>query len=669
MGVKVSVVVPVSEPGPDDDAFDACVRSLLEQSMPSDEYEVIFADDRSGDGTRERLDAVAAVRPNVRVLHLEHAGSPARGRNVGLAVAQGEYVYLLGQRDRLARVALEVMYRSAVETDADVLIGRLVSGDNPPPRAFTRNRERADILRDRLLGLPTAHKLFRRAFLDARDIRFPDIEPDLSEQAFVVKAYLTAKVIAVLADHICCHLGPSPEGPVDPAAHASGIRAVLDVIDAHSDPGDQRDRMYAHWFRTGVLRLLGGRPWLSARPDQRAALFASLRELTRERFPEELDRHLPVHLRARAVLVRSGEPGRLVALSEAFRGTSVRAELRDVRWEDGSLTMDLAVEIVDAHGAPLTFRAEGDRLFWTPPISDLVLPAALADVTDAVSRARMEVYIRHIDTGLIFFIPVSGEVCRSQDADRVRVWAVGRARLDVGTAAFGRPLRSGEWEVHVRMHSGAQQARTRVAGQHGAQLSCVGVLAGEPRKLVIPCWSEQRELSVCVEPRSFSESIVLVSPGASVTHREGHVFVVLPVPYVPPSGGPPAELVLRQIASRGRVIAIPALVEPGVPGRFPGQLVAKVPVRRLPGEGHIGPGLWAPRLRIDGKEVDLRFVLEMGRAGRARVQAGGEPGMLSTRRSLLGRLATHLPGGRHAVRLAHKLQQRYLPTPPPDHGS
>ena len=80
----------------------------------------------------------------------------------------------------------------------------------------------------------------------------------------------------------------------------------------------------------------------------------------------------------------------------------------------------------------------------------------------------MEVYIRHVDYGLIFFLPVSGEMCRSREGERVRLWAVGRARLDVGTAGLGRPLRSGEWEVHVRMHSGAHQARTRVAGHRGA---------------------------------------------------------------------------------------------------------------------------------------------------------------------------------------------------------
>ncbi|MDH2428828.1 glycosyltransferase family A protein [Sphaerisporangium sp. TRM90804] len=665
MGVKVSVVVPVSEPGPDDDAFDACVRSLLEQSMPSGEYEVIFADDRSGDGTRERLDAVAAVRPNVRVLHLEPTGTPSHGRNVGLAVAQGEYVYLLNQRDRLERVALEMMYRTAVETDADVLIGRLVCGDGPPPRAFARNRERADLLGDRLLALPTAHKLFRKAFLDRRAIRFADVEPELSEQAFVVKAYLTAKVVAILADHVCCHLGPVPETLPDPAAYVQGVRTVLDVIDAHSDPGEERERLYAHWFRTSVLRPLGGRRLLSARPERRASMLAALRELTLQRFPEELDRHLPVYQRARAVLVRSGELGRLTALSEASRGTALQAELRDVCWDESILTMDLAAEIVAADGTPMTFQADGDRLLWTPPIEGVTLPPSLADVTEAVSRARMEVYIRHAEYGGIFFIPVSGEVCRAREGDRVRVWAVGRARLDVGSAAAGRPLRSGEWEVHVRMHSGAQQARTRVAGHRGATLSCVGVLAGRPRKLIIPCWSERRELSVYVEPKSFADSIVLVSPGASVTHRQGHVFLVLPVPYVPPSGGPPAELLLRQLTGRGRVITVPALVEPGVPGRYPGQLVAKVGVRRLPGEGHLGPGLWAPQIRVEDRELDLRFLLEMNRSGRAAIRPAADPSTPATRTTPVARLLSRLPGGRHATRLAQTLQQRYLPPEPP----
>src|SRR5687768_1853220 len=120
MGVKVSVVVPVSNPG---DTANACIHSAVEQSMSPEEFEVIFADDGSDDGTRQRLAMVAGAWPNVRVLHLPPTGSPMRGRNAALEVAKGEYVYLMGQTDRLERTALERMYERAMATDADILVG------------------------------------------------------------------------------------------------------------------------------------------------------------------------------------------------------------------------------------------------------------------------------------------------------------------------------------------------------------------------------------------------------------------------------------------------------------------------------------------------------------------------------------------------------------------
>ena len=46
--LKVSVIVPVYNPGPN---IDECIESLLGQTLPPDEYEVIFVDDGSSDGT------------------------------------------------------------------------------------------------------------------------------------------------------------------------------------------------------------------------------------------------------------------------------------------------------------------------------------------------------------------------------------------------------------------------------------------------------------------------------------------------------------------------------------------------------------------------------------------------------------------------------------------
>ncbi|MER6946333.1 glycosyltransferase family 2 protein [Nonomuraea sp. NPDC000554] len=663
MGVKVSVIVSVHNPG---DTADACIRSVLEQTLRAEEYEVVFVDDGSTDGIAERLDTVAAVRRNVRVLHLPHSGSPMVGRNVALAAAKGEYVYLMDQRDRLERDALHRMYERAVETDADVLIGRLVRDSGPPVPGFERSKARADILRDRLLTLITPHKLYRRAFLEEHELGFAVPGGRIAEQAFVVRAYLQAKVIAVLADQPCCHLGERAEPEEDPQVVVAELRALLSAIDEHVGEGRPRERMYGYWYRSTVLRPLLSQRFATSSVD-RGLHFRLVRELMEERFPERLDRHLPVHYRALATLVRAGRLDQVVVLANSSKRAGLLADLNEVRWDAHVLVLGLTVEVLAGDGEPTRFRTDGDRLYWSPPrsIDDDLLPDSVKDVTAAVERARIEVYVRHAETGVVHFLPVAYQVEHVPDGRRhVRVQIAGEARVDVTVAALGEPLKSGQWEVHVRMYGGAHQARSRVRRPEGP-LNCLGVLAQRPRtRLVVPCWTDAGELGLAVEPRSFSESIALVSPGVTLRQQDSHLYVVLPVPYVPPSGGPPVELVLRSAARSDHELTVPALVEPGVPGRFAGQLVAKVPVKRmLAGKDALGPGLWLLSLRTADDETGLRFGLEM-RRGRVTVR----PSAMVTpeRRSPLGRdtrlhrLGRRLPGARHIVRLARAGKHRYL---------
>ncbi|MBB2913426.1 glycosyltransferase involved in cell wall biosynthesis [Streptosporangium becharense] len=656
MDVKVSVVVPVRNPG---EGADACIRSVLDQSMAPEEYEVIFADDGSDDGIQQRLDAIAAVRSNVKVLHLTPTGSPMRGRNVGLMVARGEYVYLMNQTDRLERTALAAMYRRAVETEADILVGRLAGDRRPPAPAFEADRERADVVKDRLLGLLTPHKLYRRAFLDAEALNFTDPGGLLAEQAFVVRAYLRAKIISILAGQICCHVEEVPEPPCDPYDWVAELRELLDIIDDEVPEGRQRDRMYAHWFRTAVLRRLGGTGFATSSAD-RAATFTTLRELVVRRFPPRLDVHLPVHLRARAALLRAGRLDQLIVLAAAMRGVHLQADLREVVWEDGAFTMGLTVEIMRADGSPIRFVPYGqDGLLWEPPVplDGLRLPPELADISQVAARARFEVYVRHEESGLIHFLPVRCSVVRCRHRNGVRLQVTGTARLDADSAALGGPLPAGLWEIHVRMLSGPHQARTRVTGM---PLNCTGTLAGHSRRLIVPWWSDRGELGVCVEPRSFPESIVLVSPGTTVTRQRKHVFVVVPVPYVPPSGGPPAELVLCQTSGGEREVSAPALVEPGVPGELAGRLIAKIPTRLLHRDGYLSPGSWAPYLRVDGVDVGLRFRIEMSRGGRVEVRGAAAARPPEPWYPLLKRIALRVPGARGAVRATRAVRRRYL---------
>lgn len=122
MPVKVSVVVPVYNPGAH---IEECVASLLRQSLPPDEYEVIFVDDGSTDGTGERLDELAAADPRVRVFHQENSGWSGRPRNVGIAAARGTYVMFVDNDDHLGDEALERMHAYGTAQDADVVVGKM----------------------------------------------------------------------------------------------------------------------------------------------------------------------------------------------------------------------------------------------------------------------------------------------------------------------------------------------------------------------------------------------------------------------------------------------------------------------------------------------------------------------------------------------------------------
>ena len=105
--VKVSVIVPVYNPGSN---IDECISSLLGQSLPADEYEVIFVDDGSTDETPARLDELARTHENIRVEHIPNSGWPGRPRNIGIDLARGEYVYFVDNDDWLGSEALERLH-------------------------------------------------------------------------------------------------------------------------------------------------------------------------------------------------------------------------------------------------------------------------------------------------------------------------------------------------------------------------------------------------------------------------------------------------------------------------------------------------------------------------------------------------------------------------------
>src|SRR5215207_4102017 len=272
MRPKISVVIPAHDPGK---YIEPCIRSLLRQTMPRDEFEVIFVDDGSTDGTGARLDRLAQEQANIRVIHIPASGAPGRPRNIGLEAALGKYIQFLDADDELAPRALRRLYRMARANGSDVVIGKFASETmNRKQDLFTRNRPKTTLfdtplLADTSMG-PT--KLFRAALLRDHDISFPEGWRQIEDQLFVLRAYLAARVISILGDEPCYFFNKrEDEGHisaelVDPASHVDHLGEILNEIEQGLPEGALRARFIGRFYRTEVLGRLAGPQFLEAPP-------------------------------------------------------------------------------------------------------------------------------------------------------------------------------------------------------------------------------------------------------------------------------------------------------------------------------------------------------------------------------------------------------------------
>jgi len=474
--VKVSVVVAVYNPGTD---LDALVTSLLAQSMAAAEFEVIFVDDGSTDGSGERLDALARDHPTFRVTHIPNSGWPGRPRNVGIEAASGTYVYIVDHDDWLGDEALERMHKRAERNEADVVIGKEVGhGFGVPRGMFRHSIDDAKLGRDPLLALLTPHKLFRRSMLLEHDIRFPEGKRRLEDHHFVIQAYFHARRITVLADYPTYHWvkrtgGENATGHAfDRRAYYSNLRDILDIVDRHTAPGVDRDRFYSHWLRYKMIHKLL-RPVFRKPGAKSRVLYNEVRALMLERFPPSVDRHLPVGYRIVAAAVRADRFDLVIAAAQFAHGLRLRIGLRDRSVRGGTIDLAFDCSFIDDAGAPLVLVRDGEIVRWVPPaqlIEGLDLQPEDLDCSDLMDSAGLDVYVLQRRTALEYDFRVAIPVQEGPDRS-VLLTGMANVSIDVATGAAGEPLPDGRWDVLAQIEFGGWRASTRMPRPGGGLLA------------------------------------------------------------------------------------------------------------------------------------------------------------------------------------------------------
>ena len=407
---RVTVVVPTFNSGRH---LAGLISSLDRQSLPSREFEVVLVDDGSTDGTERLVDLIAEVRPNVRAAHVPASGWPGKPRNVGLDLARGDFVFFVDHDDFLGTEALERMTNYGREHGSDVVIGREVRVGRGPLDAtlFLQNRPRVDLSWGPLWGLLTPHKMFRRQFLVDAGIRFLEGPRRLEDHAFLVPAYFAATTISVLADYSCYHWvfhkgWEHGSGGIDPDFYYPFLEEVLDLVEAHTEPGPERDRLLVRWYSTKVLGFIGG---TSARwgPERREALLRVTTELARTRFAD-VDPYLPPVRRLLSHLLRTGRHGDLEKLNKALTGITANPQVCRARWSAGELVVDVSMALLYADGRPVQFEPDGDRARWVSPKLVDDVPEVLLGFTATVKAVGVSAVVHLRDGGNPLPVEVEG---------------------------------------------------------------------------------------------------------------------------------------------------------------------------------------------------------------------------------------------------------------------
>ncbi len=118
MSKKVSIILPVYNV---ENYLPRCLDSILAQTMPSADLEIILVDDGSKDGSGTIIDDYAAKYDHITAIHQENGGAAA-ARNAGLKLATAEYVAFVDPDDYIEKEYCSIPYNEAVKSGADIVL-------------------------------------------------------------------------------------------------------------------------------------------------------------------------------------------------------------------------------------------------------------------------------------------------------------------------------------------------------------------------------------------------------------------------------------------------------------------------------------------------------------------------------------------------------------------
>ena len=130
----ISIVVPVYNVAP---YLRSCLDSIVAQTYV--DWEMILVDDGSTDGSGQICDEYALQDSRIHVLHQSNAG-PSIARNAALSRVHSDLIAFIDGDDLLHSQYLEVLHRTFIEQDADIVQSSYVLLSEKDCTNYTKER-------------------------------------------------------------------------------------------------------------------------------------------------------------------------------------------------------------------------------------------------------------------------------------------------------------------------------------------------------------------------------------------------------------------------------------------------------------------------------------------------------------------------------------------------
>ncbi|WP_307127064.1 glycosyltransferase family A protein [Streptomyces sp. B1I3] len=658
MSVKVSVVIPVYNPGK---YIDPCIDSLLRQTLPAEDFEVLFVNDGSTDDTRERLEALAVEHPHFRVITIPNSGWPGKPRNIGVAEAKGEYVQFVDQDDYLATEALQRLYAIGHRNGSDIVIGKVASNFRGVPHGvFKKTREKCTLRDAPLYDSLTPHKMFRTEFLRENGIAYPEGKRRLEDQLYMMQAYFPAKVVSILGNYTCYYYSKRDDGQnagsakIIPAGYYGNLREVLDVVVDNTEPGEFRDLLLRRFYRVEMLGRLSEPAVVKYTPEYLDEMCDAVGDLAKDFMDDGVHDGLGPIQRLRSTLLRNDDRQGLLRIARFAASVKATARLQDFTWQpDGRIAVTVTGRLV--HGedqAPLKLLRRDDRYYLHPDLTEGLLPEGeLLDVTDDIDGYAAEISLRNRETAVEWPCPATFTTEIEDLGDDTCEVVLHGAGHVTSEAVKGRGRVSrGFWDVWVPLRGLGLVRKARLGADRAQHVdaACLPASLGSPARAVIPYFTDPHgNLTLDVARRSKKLA----------TYLEGRPVLLVP------GSRPELRLDLFTVTATAQSSVQLVLSSSGTSHTLPAVLVPTEGRAHLPlptRAAGVPAGAWQLSVRLDGgKSAPLPlFEVSVDSRGRIKLPAGlaeADPELVSRvvskRRKVTVRRALRTVGGPIARRL------------------